>query len=452
MIFKEKQSGGLENMERKRPRTSASYSVSLSPRLPVFLSVFCALLLAATGPLAGAFEKSGPEIESKKGLQVQMVDDALALGVHHAAINVDFVQLAAANSAPENEAMLFEGERFEFKRRVVEELDAKVRPFSSHGITVYLILLAYKTSNPDLARAFIHPKFNAASEAPISAFSTNEKDTSRHFRASISFLARRYARPDAPPVHFIVGNEVNSHWFWYNMGEASMEAVAEEYERAVRLCHDAVSAVSPASRVYLSLDQNWNASATPKEPLKSFGARAFLEAFAALARRNGDFEWHLAFHPYPENLFEPRTWNDRQATMAPDTPKITFRNIELLNEFMKRPELAFMNKARRIILSEQGFHTTLTPDGELVQAAAYAYAYRKVAQLDGIDAFILHRHVDHAHEGGLNLGLWTGDKDSNPVKKKMIYDVFRLADTKEWENAFKFALPVIGIKDWSELK
>ena len=48
-----------------------------------------------------------------------------------------------------------------------------------------------------------------------------------------------------------------------------------------------------------------------------------------------------------------------------------------------------------------------------IQAAAFAYAYYKVAKLDNIDALIYHRHVDHGLEGGLNLGLWSRDK-TNP--------------------------------------
>ena len=32
-----------------------------------------------------------------------------------------------------------------------------------------------------------------------------------------------------------------------------------------------------------------------------------------------------------------------------------------------------------------------------------------------------------------------------------MYEVFRVADTPEWEMAFAFALPVIGIQRWEEL-
>ena len=126
----------------------------------------------------------------------------------------------------------------------------------------------------------------------------------------------------------------------------------------------------------------------------------------------------------------------------------------MLPRFLNRPEMLFAGKARHVILSEQGFHTPDGPDGERTQAAAFAYAWVRVNQLPGIDAFILHRHVDSASEGGLHLGLWW-DAATNPQapgqhQKKMIYEVFRLADTAQWREAFEFALPVVGLRSWDD--
>jgi hypothetical protein len=133
------------------------------------------------------------------------------------------------------------------------------------------------------------------------------------------------------------------------------------------------------------------------------------------------------------------------------TPRITFKNIELLPDYFARRELLFEGRPRRIILSEQGFHTPKGTNGETLQAAAYAYAYKKIESIPGIDAFILHRHVDNAHEGGLLLGLrgmTPNGTESRPRKKS--WEVFRAADTAEWERAFEFALPVIGLKEWPQ--
>jgi hypothetical protein len=122
--------------------------------------------------------------------------------------------------------------------------------------------------------------------------------------------------------------------------------------------------------------------------------------FAELARERGDFDWHVAYHPYPENLGDPRFWLDKSATPDDASPRITFKNLQVLTTHLARPELLWKGQTRRIILSEQGFHCREElPDGEAVQAAAFCYAWRKVAALPAIDAFILHRHVDHAYEG-----------------------------------------------------
>ena len=46
-------------------------------------------------------------------------------------------------------------------------------------------------------------------------------------------------------------------------------------------------------------------------------------------------------------------------------------------------------------------------------------------------------------------GLQPRDGDAHPRKK--IYECFRAADTPEWEAAFAFALPVIGLRNWEEI-
>src|SRR5205085_9106510 len=112
------------------------------------------------------------------------------------------------------------------------------------------------------------------------------------------------------------------------------------------------------------------------------------EYFARRAKEGGDFDWHIALHPYPEDLFNCRTWNDKSAIHSPDTPRITFKNIEQLTAFLRQPELLCNGQPRRAILSEQGFHSPNTEAGQVLQAAAYDYAYQKIRNLDGIDSFI----------------------------------------------------------------
>lgn len=402
-----------------------------------------------------------PESSSLKGLQVQMVDDALELGIGQAALNFNFGQLLAPEGVGRDEPRYVQvrrgAEEFAFQRAYLEQLDAMIRPLSDRGVVVSLILLNYVPEAADKRRILVHPDYSAACPNHLAAFNTRTEEGKAWLEAAVELLAQRWGTAGSGHGrvwNWIVGNEVNSHWFWCNQGRVGMRSFADDYLQAVRLVQRAVNRHSPQGRVFLSLEHHWNARYAGGDDQQTFPARDFLEYFAARAREQGDFAWHVAFHPYPENLFEPRTWLDRSVTGDwRTTPRITFRNLEVLLDFLRQPELQFAGETRRVILSEQGFHTPAGDDGERLQAAAYCYAWKKVHTIQGIDAFILHRHVDHAQEGGLRLGLWTRGSESisEPASKKLIYDVFAAAGTTREEDAFRFALPIIGISDWSEL-
>ena len=232
-----------------------------------------------------------------------------------------------------------------------------------------------------------------------------------------------------------------------------MAEAVSEYEKAVRATHQTLRHHSAHARCYLSFDHHWNKSMPGISDQEAYKGRDFLDTFARIARERGDFDWHVAHHPYPDDLGNPRTWLDKAAWTTDDSPHITFKNLEVACLHMTQPELLWQGKPRRIILSEQGFHTLLTPEGEQLQAAAYAYAWEKIQTLPTVDAFIYHRHVDHAHEGGLRLGLWRNAPHSiaDPHSKKLIYDLFQKAGTSAWPDAAQFALPITGLKSWDEL-
>ena len=417
---------------------------------------FIALLFALPPANANPNAEPYPNSPSKKGLQVQMVDDALALGIKHAGLNCHLASLLDLAPKPNSLKWTMDGQDYFFKKGSVERLDTSVKPLSDAGVLVSLILLNYENRNEPLDAIFMHPKYDRAAKTNhMGAFNTVTPEGTRHLRAIVAFLAERYSAAGSPNGrvwNYIVGNEVNSHWWWNNQGRATTEEVASDYERAVRLVHDAVRLSSANARVFLSLEHHWGIRYPPGAPDQSCPGRDLLAHFARFARERGDFDWNLAFHPYPENLGEPCFWKDKSATPADDSPRITFKNLEVLVRHMRQPDLLYAGKPRRVILSEQGFHCPDRPTGERDQAAAYCAAFWKVAHLEGIDSFILHRHVDHAHEG-LNLGLWTHKPDtiSTPDRHRQMYEVFRLADTPEWEAAFRFALPVVGIAKWEDL-
>ena len=396
-----------------------------------------------------------PKFSSKKGLQVQMVDDAIALGVKHAALNFNLSQMVSPTPHANDFEWRFDNRTYHFNRSYIEANDQRIKTLTDAGMSVTLILLAYRSGDDAINRVVSHPNYDPACPQGLSAFNTATAEGLGWFAASIEFLADRYSSGAHGRVwNYIVGNEVNSHWTWSNMGHVPMEVFADDYLRTVRVCQSAVRKYSASGRVFISLEHHWTIRAPAKEN-ESFPAKPFVERMNQLSKQQGDFDWNIAFHPYPENLFECRTWKDKSASPSEDSRRITFKNIEVLPKFLRRTELLYRGKPRHVILSEQGFHSNPSPESEQMQAAAYCYAYYKIARIDGIDSFILHRHVDHGHEGGLRLGLWRRNESSaspaEPSSKKPIYDVFKAADTPEWKEKFDFALPLIGIKRWEEV-
>ena len=231
------------------------------------------------------YDEPFPRAASKKGLQVQMIDDAIALGVKHAALNLNLAGMVDLAGDTNSFAWESDGVSHQFRRGFVEDLDRQTKTLSDAGMVVTFILLCYQTQNADINGIMLHPHYSTNAPNHLSAFNTMTPDGLRWFKACIEFLAERYSQPGHPhgrAVNFIVGNEVNAHWEWCNLGEATMEQFADDYLRTVRVCNTAVRKYSANGRVYVCLEHHWNITGTSLEhhwnirydgPLKSFRGR-----------------------------------------------------------------------------------------------------------------------------------------------------------------------------------
>ena len=406
----------------------------------------------------GARDFAFPAPTSKKGLAC-IIDqaDAVALGVKHANANIDLGALIDWRNPKPDLVEEVDGQRIAINTGYVAHLDRLIGDATAGGMNVTAILIQNLPKSRDPTNPILHPKAECGGQGGIlAAFNTVDERGMRHYRAAVSFLAKRYSDPAKPHgwlTGMVVGNELQSHWVWYNLGATPEDEVIRDYLAAVRIADLAARSAHRDMRVYVSLEHHWAMRGWSNDPLREIAGRQVLTLFAAAARAGGDFPWHIAFHPYPEDLFKPAFWQDREAVLNLGAPKITFQNLEVLPLFLDQPQFRYAGKSRRIALTEQGFHCPDGPDGEALQAAAYAAAYRKIVAMPQIDFFLYHRHVDHPKEGGLRLGLWTtssatGEKADH---KRKIWDIFAAADTPGWNAACAFALPIIGIPDWSRM-
>lgn len=410
-----------------------------------------------SGPTAREHSLQRPK--GKKGLAcIVNDDDASALGIDWAAQNIDVGGLVDWSNANPELNFEFEGRRVGLRAGAVAGLDRALKSKTERGVAVVGVLLNYVHRGTPKNSPMVHPRTDPAT-VPMgpAAFNTATEEGMFYYRAIVHWIVERYTQPEAPHgrlTGLVIGNELQSHWMWYNLGEAEEDYVLDEYFAAVRVADLCARSVHRDFRVYLSLEHHWTLRGHAEDALREIAGVNILRGINERAKRTGDFPWNLAFHPYPENLFEPRFWKDSTALLRLDTPRITFRNLEVLAEFLRQPEYRWAGQPRHVALTEQGFHCRKNKkDGETLQAAAYAYAWKRVDAIPEIESFIYHRHVDYPGEGGLNLGLRECE-NNNPNamgRPRPIWDVFQKAGTPEEDSAFAFALPLVDRTDWTNL-
>ncbi len=393
---------------------------------------------------------------SKKGISCQVdVPDCLALGIGQANQNINLGALLDWQSAEPGMSFEFEGRKVGLHPGPVAALDAGLQSLHRAGLRTTGIFLNYTRKETAKVSPLVHPLTAAAgSTGVVSAFNTATADGLFYYRAILHWLAERYTRDDAAHgrlAGIIIGNEVQSHWSWYHLGAVEPAVLLREYATALRVADLATRSVHADFPIYLSLDHHWAMPAS-EDVRKGFSGVEVLDELGTRSRREGDFPWNVAFHPYPENLGNPRFWDDKTAPLRFDAPRVTFHNLEVLPAYLSQARFLYAGSLRRIALTEQGFHCPSGPEGEMAQAAAYALAWKKVQALPGIECFHYHRHVDHPDEDGLRCGL--REHDGSPNKSGMgrarkIWDVVRQAGTAEEDAAFAFALPIVGREDWS---
>src|SRR5687767_7883562 len=90
------------------------------------------------------YQEPYPISTSKKGLQVELVEDALALGVKHAALNLNLPSLIDPTGETNNPAWELDGRTYRFGRGYLERMDRQIKALSDHGVLVNMIVLVYE--------------------------------------------------------------------------------------------------------------------------------------------------------------------------------------------------------------------------------------------------------------------------------------------------------------------
>jgi hypothetical protein len=393
--------------------------------------------------------------KNKKGLggwhRGLLPNELADLGISAVTVNVMVHSLVSLEPEPETTPFQWQGRTYHARERALRDFDQTFLEAQKHGAMVSAILLVAnpaKDGSP-VVKKLGHP--DAVAEGIFAMPDVTSEEGLSLYGAILNLMAERWSRPDGQHGrvhHWIMHNEVDAGWVWTNAGEKPDIVFMDLYQRSMRLMDLIARQYDPNSRAFISLTHHW----ANRGEARWYGSRRMLELLRDFCAAEGDFPWALAYHPYPQNLFNPRAWEDQQASFSFDSEKITPKNLEVLDAFMKQPAFRYRGEVRPVHLSENGFNSKDYSEKELAdQAAGMALAWKKMAALSSIESWQYHNWIDNRHEGGLKIGLRKfPDDETEPLGKKPIWHLYRALGRADEDEVAKPYLEVIGLKQWSE--
>lgn len=396
----------------------------------------------------------------KKGLggiinTAHLESDIRDLGITSATINVCPVLFMHSTKQANDIEHYYNGKTYYFNKNFLEtNLDAPLKIAAKYNVAVAGILLIHpKTAigvDPEIASILQHPDYNAKGVYTMPNM-TNVKSTD-YYAAILDFLAQRYTTKEMRITHWIIHNEIDGAINWVNMGEPELATFMETYLRSVRTCYNIMHQYDQNTRVYIPFTHGWTKAAGGGW----YQVTDMLDMLNAYSQAEGDFFWAPACHSYPEQLGNPKVWNDKNATFSMNTQFVSLKNLEVLNKWVLTAQNKYKGTQNRSVwLSETGTGTRIDPTetDQINQAAGFAYGWKKINALEGIEGIQWHNWYDNPAEAVL-LGLRFQEGTSKPEagQPKPVWYTYQKAGTEEEEEYFNQYLPIIGIPNWDILQ
>ncbi len=361
------------------------------------------------------------------------------LGVQQVIYNLSVDELCSGADVPGAISFDYNGRTYYFDNTMVTHYDQLFKLLNEKGLQITVVLL--NRGEGAYSQDLVHPMAKEGDvDCPGYALNVADAEGVNHLKAVCAFLGQRYSgRVDCGQVdNWIVGNEVNARTEWWYMNSTSLDVNVNVYVKAFRIMYNEMKAMNANVQIYNSIDQEWNRKSNPG----SFLAKEYLDKFNYYMNREGNVDWGLSYHPYNSPLYDPYAWNGPAVWVKQNlsTPYITMQNVDILIDYMHEDK--FLNpsgEVRSISLAEIGYTSYF---GDSKQEASVAYGYLKAASLPDVDAFMLFRLTDDAHEMESKLSLGIEDINGN---KKPAYDIYKNLGTANEAAAKERASEIIGM-------
>ena len=408
---------------------------------------------------AHAFPREQPR--SKKGLgdyqdNEIMTQDLDDLGITSVTVNFRITTFMYSSAGGNRIAHEYCGKTYYFDRAHIERLDKALLTCAEKDIMVSAVILingVTESVDPIIGRLLQHPDFSSQGRYSMPNMSTFE--SVHTYAAVLDFLASRYTRVDGQygRVHrWIMHNETDYAIEWTNMGENKpVNVFMDAYVKSLRMANNIVRKYDTNGEVMVSHTHAWAEIAIDN----TYATLDMLNILNNYCSVEGDFRWGLALHCYPQDMLEPKTWLDAKASYSSTSAIVTYKNLEVLDHWAKQTVNKYKGIEKRTIhLSENGTNSRgYSVEQMSEQAAGFAWGWKKIEALDGIDAHQWHNWADHKDEleqFGVRLGLRKSFQDN--YEPKEIWWAYQAAGSDHEDEFFSKYLTIIGIDNWDIIK
>lgn len=314
------------------------------------------------------FNDSSTSVEQKgsgKGLYGHSISFMQEMGASDTAVWVDIGRFFDTDEEDSNKFDCGENVYY-YNRDYVKDLSTSIRNFSEKGIKVTLIAFITPTDNEQLNKLLIHP--DASSNAKYCAYNTADRAGLMYLRVFSEYIAKHYCA-ELSVNRVVFGESVGYASDNYNMGNKTLDRFIPEYAVALRTVYNAVKSYSSDTEVYTYIDDNWDRD-LPFDFGLRYDNKAFLDSLRLCINDYGNINWGVAQNPYPQGEQDYFSHSDTSLDTAVDSDRISFKNINVLDAYLKGENVTYNNSARDFIIIEK---SSFSLSDEQTITADYVY-------------------------------------------------------------------------------
>ena len=175
-----------------------------------------------------------------------------------------------------------------------------------HNISVAAIILidpASRSADPALGALLEHPDYDGG---VYTMPNMTNLESVNCYAAALDFLAKRYSTTNnhyGRISHWIMHNEVDGARQWTDMGVKPVTVFTDTYVKSMRMCYNIVRQYNMYAEVFASFSHSWTDMANPGW----YTSKEIIDLINAYSKVEGDYQWAMAYHSYPQDLTNPCT-------------------------------------------------------------------------------------------------------------------------------------------------